>query len=172
MPGVIISHNVSADNAQRQLNIVSSESNKTEQMLSERQDQRVLDAGVGLHISEETRNYLNALKRNRDTIEDGIDLSEKAETSNEIVQRLSQLSVKAVNEELSPEVRGKIDKEVKQLTAELNRLLYERDFSDKANVEQTESVVEESKNNILAKAKQAMLAQANQTNHGVQALLS
>ena len=133
---MVISHNMSALNAQRQFNMVSADRKKSvEKLSSGYRINRAADDAAGLSISEKMRSQVRALNRNQDNLQDGISFAQTAdgalEQSTEILQRINELSVQSANGTLSPADRAAIDAEVKQLTAELNRIFSTTTFNGK-----------------------------------------
>ncbi|MGA8979318.1 MAG: flagellin FliC, partial [Pedococcus sp.] len=125
--GLQINTNVAAMNAYRNLSSTQNTmSTSLERLSSGLRINRAADDAAGLAISEKLRAQSNGLNQATANAQDGISLIQTAEgalnETHSILQRMRQLSVQSANDTNSLDDRKAIDKEVKQLTAELNRI--------------------------------------------------
>lgn len=131
---MIISHNLMAMNAQRQFNIVGNAKKKSmEKLSSGYRINRAADDAAGLAISEKMRRQIRGLTQGAYNIQDGISLVQVAdgalnETQN-ILQRMNELAVKAANGTNSDEDRKYINQEVQQLKNEIDRIANNTSFN-------------------------------------------
>lgn len=122
-----INHNISALNAYRNLatnNINTSKS--LEKLSSGLRINRASDDAAGLAISEKMRSQIRGLQMAERNALDGISLIQTAEgalsTSHEVIQRMRELAVQAANDTYTDTDRAEIQKEINQLTSEVNRI--------------------------------------------------
>lgn len=133
---MIVSHNLVAMNAQRQFNIVGKAKKKTtEKLASGYRINRAADDAAGLAISEKMRRQIRGLHQTRDNIQDGISYCNVADGAlnevSDMLNRIEELTVQAMNGTNTDEDRGYIDKEVQQITAEIERIFKETSFNEK-----------------------------------------
>lgn len=119
--------NMLAQNANRQLNVNTKRSAKTAEKLSSGYKiNRAADDAAGLGISEKMRRQIRGLHQGTENIQDGIGYVQTADgalnESQEILQRINELSVKAANGTNTAEDRFYIDQEIQKLKAELARI--------------------------------------------------
>lgn len=124
---MIISHNILAMNASRQLGIINKNIKKsTETLSSGYRINRAADDAAGLSISEKMRKQIRGLTQGIANAEDGISLCQVADGAlNEVtdmIQRISELAVKAANGTNSTSDREDIQMEVSALLAEIDRV--------------------------------------------------
>lgn len=124
---MIISHNILAMNASRQLGIVNKNIKKsTEKLSSGYRINRAADDAAGLSISEKMRKQIRGLTQGIANAEDGISLCQVADGAlNEVtdmIQRISELAVKAANGTNSTSDREDIQMEVSALLEEIDRV--------------------------------------------------
>ena len=132
----IISHNLPAMNANRQLKITNSRFQKTsEQLASGFRINRAADDAAGLSISEKMRAQIRGLNRGADNLQDGISYVQVADGALEevqsILQRINELSVQAANGTNSVSDREALDSEVQSLKLEMERIFVSTKFNDK-----------------------------------------
>ena len=116
---MIISHNILALNASRQLGIVNKNIKKsTETLSSGYRINRAADDAAGLSISEKMRKQIRGLTQGIANAEDGISLCQVADGAlnevTDIIQRISELAVKSANGTNSASDREDIQMEVLQ----------------------------------------------------------
>lgn len=124
---MIISHNIAAVNASRQLGIVGKQAAKTTEKLSSGyRINRAADDAAGLSISEKMRKQVRGLSRASENAQDGISLIQTAEGAlnevHDMLQRMNELAVQSANGTNSETDRGYIQDEVNQLKYEINRI--------------------------------------------------
>src|SRR6056297_3715745 len=93
------------------------------------------DDAAGLAISEKMRGQIRGLNQASRNAQDGISLSQTAEgalnETHSILQRMRELSVQAANDTYTSEDRQEIQKEINQLTAEIDRISATTEFNKK-----------------------------------------
>lgn len=124
---MVVQHNLTAANTNRQLGITTSGLQKsTEKLSSGYKINRAADDAAGLSISEKMRNQIRGLNKASDNAQDGISLVQTAEGAlNEVhsmLQRMSELSVQAANGTNDTTDRSSINDEVQQLKIEIQRV--------------------------------------------------
>lgn len=124
---MVIAHNILAMNAQRQYGVVTSDKAKTTEKLSSGYKiNRAADDAAGLSISEKMRSLIRGLDRGSDNIQDGISLVQIADGElaevNDMLHRITELSVQSANGTNSESDRAAIQKEVSQIIAEIDRI--------------------------------------------------
>ncbi len=131
---MIIQHNMSAMNSNRQLGIVGgAQAKSTEKLSSGYKINRAADDAAGLTISEKMRSQIRGLDKASTNAEDGISLIQTAEgalnEAHEILQRMNELATQAANDTNTTADRTAIDKEIQALTSELNRIASTTQFN-------------------------------------------
>lgn len=122
-----INNNIPAMNAHRQLNFNNTQSAKNMEKLSSGfRINRAGDDAAGLAISEKMRGQIRGLNMASKNAQDGISLIQTAEgalnETHSILQRMRELAVQAGNDTNTEADRGEIQKEINQLTSEINRI--------------------------------------------------
>lgn len=141
---MVIKHNVTAMNADRNLNVITKKQQKsTEKLSSGYKINRAADDAAGLAISEKMRRQIRGLTQASLNAQDGISYVQTAEGAlnevHDILQRANELSVKAATGTLTQDDRDYIYEEVKQLNTEIDRIardtsLNEINIFDSSNV--------------------------------------
>lgn len=131
---MIVQHNMTALNANRQLGITNTNlSRSTEKLSSGYRINRASDDAAGLSISEKMRGQIRGLKQASTNAQDGQSLIQTAEGAmNEIhsvLQRMRELTVQAKNDTYKQEDREKIKTEVDQLQSEITRIATQTQFN-------------------------------------------
>lgn len=131
---MIVQHNMTALNANRQLGITNTNlSRSTEKLSSGYRINRASDDAAGLSISEKMRGQIRGLKQASTNAQDGQSLIQTAEGAmNEIhsvLQRMRELVVQAKNDTYLSEDREKIQTEMKQLQSEITRIATQTQFN-------------------------------------------
>ena len=131
---MIVQHNMTALNANRQLGITNTNLSKsTEKLSSGYRINRASDDAAGLSISEKMRGQIRGLKQASTNAQDGQSLIQTAEGAmNEIhsaLQRMRELTVQAKNDTYLQEERAKIKTEVDQLQSEITRIATQTQFN-------------------------------------------
>lgn len=124
---MVVQHNLTAANTNRQLGITTNGLQKsTEKLSSGYKINRAADDAAGLSISEKMRNQIRGLNKASDNAQDGISLVQTAEGAlNEVhsmLQRMSELAVQASNGTNASQDRTALDNEVQQLKTEIERV--------------------------------------------------
>lgn len=124
---MIVAHNLSAMNAQRQFNIVARSRRKSmEKLSSGYRINRAADDAAGLSISEKLRRQIRGLDAGAENIQDGISLIQVADGAlaevNDMLHRMTELSVKAANGTNTFEDRKAIQSEINALKTEITRI--------------------------------------------------
>lgn len=133
---MIVQHNLSAMNANRQLGITGNNQAKaTEKLSSGYRINRAGDDAAGLSISEKMRSQIRGLNQASTNAQDGISLIQTAEgalnETHSILQRMNELAVKAANDTNVTVDRTAIQAEVNQLATELTRIATDTEFNKK-----------------------------------------
>lgn len=131
---MIVQHNMTALNANRQLSITNTNlARSTEKLSSGYRINRASDDAAGLAISEKMRGQIRGLKQASTNAQDGQSLIQTAEGAmNEIhsvLQRMRELTVQAKNDTYLQEDRSKIQTEVSQLQCEITRIANQTEFN-------------------------------------------
>ena len=133
---MIINHNLSAMNTQRQLTVNNANTSKSlEKLSSGLRINRAGDDAAGLAISEKMRGQIRGLDMASKNAQDGISLIQTAEGSlnetHSILQRMRELAVQASNDTNNDNDRAEMQKEVAQLQSELTRISSDTEFNTK-----------------------------------------
>ena len=137
---MIVQHNISSMNANRQLGIVGNNLSKsTEKLSSGYKINRAADDAAGLAISEKMRAQIRGLNRASDNAEDGISLIQTAEGAMDqqhaILQRTRELLVQASNsgtlDATAENDYQKIQDEIDTLKSEYERINTDTEFNRK-----------------------------------------
>ncbi|MBQ8592349.1 MAG: hypothetical protein IJ485_06365 [Lachnospiraceae bacterium] len=123
----IVAHNLLAMNAQRQFGINSkSKAKSMEKLSSGYKINRAADDAAGLAISEKMRRQVKGLSKGVENSQDGISLCQVADGAlaevNDMLHRITELSVKAANGTNTELDREYIQEEVTHLLAEIDRV--------------------------------------------------
>ena len=124
---MIVQHNMSALNTNRQLGITNSSLSKsTEKLSSGYRINRAGDDAAGLSISEKMRGQIRGLNQGSTNAQDGISLIQTAEGAlnevHSVLQRMRELSVQGANDTNVTADRQSIYEELSQLAKEINRI--------------------------------------------------
>lgn len=133
---MIVQHNMTALNANRQLGVSNSSLAKsTEKLSSGYRINRAGDDAAGLSISEKMRSQVRGLNRASTNAQDGVSLIQTAEGAmnevHSILQRMRELTVQAANDTNASKDRVAIKDEQTALTAEITRIASETEFNTK-----------------------------------------
>lgn len=132
---MIINHNMSAVNANRQMAANQSATAKsTEKLSSGLRINRAGDDAAGLSISEKMRAQISGLDQASRNAQDGISLIQTAEgalnETHSILQRMRELATQASNDTNTTEDREAIQEEANQLAKEINRIATTTQFNE------------------------------------------
>lgn len=122
-----INHNIAALNTHRQLNTATTGQSKSmEKLASGLRINKAGDDAAGLAISEKMRGQIRGLDQASKNSQDGISMIATAEgalnETHDILQRMRELATQASNDTNVGVDRGEIQKEINQLTSEINRV--------------------------------------------------
>jgi len=133
---MIINHNIAALNTHRQMGSAqSAQMNSMEKLSSGLRINSAKDDAAGLTISEKMRGQIRGLEQASTNAQDGISLIQTAEGSlsvtQDILQRMRELSVQASNDTNTGTDRNEIQKEISQLVEEIDRIGNATEFNTK-----------------------------------------
>jgi len=133
--GMVVHHNITAQNSNRMLGITTGEQAKSSEKLSSGyQINRAADDAAGLSISEKMRRQVRGLTQASKNAQEGISAVQTAEGAlNEVqdmLQRMNELAVKASNGTLQSVDQGYIQNEIDALTSEINRVASTTTFNE------------------------------------------
>ena len=143
---MVVQHNLTAMNTNRQLGIVgNAQAKATEKLSSGYRINRAGDDAAGLSISEKMRSQIRGLNKASNNAQNGISLIQTAEGAlnevHSILQRMNELATQGANDVNTSIDRAAINKEISSLSQELGRIrsttqfndmdLLDGDFSDK-----------------------------------------
>ncbi len=131
---MVVQHNMTAANANRQLGITtSSQAKATEKLSSGYKINRAADDAAGLTISEKMRSQIRGLTQASSNAQDGVSCVQTAEGAlNEVedmLQRMNELAVKSKNGTNTTEDRNAIQSEVNNLVSEIDRVKDSTEFN-------------------------------------------
>jgi len=132
--GMIVQHNLTAMNANRQLSITTeAQSKSSEKLSSGYRVNRAADDAAGLTISEKMRSQIKGLTKASSNAQDGIALIQTAEgalnEAHSILQRMNELATQAANDTNTSADRTAIQKEIDALTSEIDRIASTTQFN-------------------------------------------
>lgn len=132
---MIIQHNISAFNANRQLNIVQKTGLKlAEKLSSGYRINRAADDAAGLSISEKMRKQIRGLTKAGENVEDGISLCQVADGAmaemHDMTNRMNELCIQAVNGTNSAGDRSYIQLEIDSIVEEFGRIINTTQFNE------------------------------------------
>ena len=124
---MIVQHNLTAMNSNRQLGVTTNAQAKSSEKLSSGyRINRAGDDAAGLKISEKMRSQVRGLNRASTNAQDGVSLIQTAEgalnEAHSILQRMNELAVQGANDTNENIDREAINEELDQLTQELDRI--------------------------------------------------
>lgn len=133
---MVINHNMSAINAQRQMYRTStSQAKSTEKLSSGLRINRAGDDAAGLAISEKMRGQISGLNQASRNAQDGISLIQTAEGAldeqHSMLQRMRELAVQAENGTNTDADKKEIQAEIKQLQSEITAITEKTEFNTK-----------------------------------------
>lgn len=131
-----INHNIAALNTYRQLSFNNTQASKNmEKLSSGLRINRAGDDAAGLAISEKMRGQIRGLEMASKNSQDAISLIQTAEgalnETHAILQRMRELAVQASNDTNTADDRTALQKEMDQLTKEINRIANNTEFNTK-----------------------------------------
>ncbi len=131
---MVVQHNLTAMNANRQLGITTSaQAKSTEKLSSGYKINRAGDDAAGLSISEKMRSQIRGLNKASTNAQDGISLIQVAEgalnETHSILQRMNELAVQAANDTNTTTDRNAIQEEINALKSEVDRIATTTQFN-------------------------------------------
>lgn len=131
---ISVTHNMLAMNANRQYGIVLGGRQKsTEKLSSGYKINRAADDAAGLQISEKMRSQVRGLNQGSDNVQDGISLVQIADGAlaevNDMLHRMTELSVKSANGTNTTADRQAIQHEITQIISEIDRIHQSTEFN-------------------------------------------
>ena len=131
---MIVQHNMTAANTNRQLGITTGNLSKTAEKLSSGyRVNRAGDDAAGLSISEKMRGQIRGLEQASTNAQDGISLIQTAEgalnETHAMLQRMRELMVQGANDTNVGDDRAAIQKEISELESEINRISTNTEFN-------------------------------------------
>ncbi|WP_292212765.1 flagellin [Butyrivibrio sp.] len=133
---MVIQHNMTALNSNRQLGIMhNNKARSSEKLTSGYKINRAADDAAGLAISEKMRRQIRGLTQASENVQDGISYVQVADSAlaeiDLMLARMTQLCVQAATDTLTVDDRNAIDKEIQQIKMECNRIFHVTSFNDR-----------------------------------------
>ena len=155
---MVVQHNLTAMNTNRQLGIINGAQQKsTEKLSSGYRINRAGDDAAGLSISEKMRSQIRGLNKASNNAENGISLIQTAEGAlnevHSILQRMNELATQGANDVNTSVDRAAINKEIASLSEELTRIQEDTSFNDMSILD---GDISDSKLQVGAKKKQTI----------------
>ena len=155
---MVVQHNLTAMNTNRQLGIINGAQQKsTEKLSSGYRINRAGDDAAGLSISEKMRSQIRGLNKASNNAENGISLIQTAEGAlnevHSILQRMNELATQGANDVNTSVDRAAINKEIASLSEELTRIQEDTSFNDMSILN---GDISDSKLQVGAKKKQTI----------------
>lgn len=131
---MVVQHNLTAQFANRQLNITTDGQKKsTEKLSSGYRINRAGDDAAGLAVSEKMRWQIRGLNKASTNIEDGISYVNVADGAlnevGEMLRRINELATQASNDTNTASDRIQIDNEIQELKKEVSRVFDTTEFN-------------------------------------------
>ena len=131
---MIVQHNMTSLNANRQLGITNKKlATSTEKLSSGYRVNRAADDAAGLSISEKMRGQIRGLNRASLNAQDGQSLIQTAEGAlseiHDVIQRMRELTVQAANDTNVSGDRKAISLELQALSSEIDRIASQTEFN-------------------------------------------
>lgn len=133
---MVVQHNLTAMNSNRQLGITSSlQAKSSEKLSSGFKINRAADDAAGLTISETMRSQVRGLNRASANAQDGISLIQVAEgaltETHSILQRMNELATQGANDTNTENDRKAVQSELDALVKEIDRISETTTFNTK-----------------------------------------
>lgn len=156
---MIINHNMPALNTYNRLSANNANTSKSlEKLSSGLRINRAGDDAAGLAISEKMRGQIRGLDQAQRNAQDSISMIQTAEgalnETHSILQRMRELAVQASNDTNTKVDRGEIQKEINQLTDEIDRVANTTEFN-------TQKLIDGSKKGLVDKENSQVALQVN-----------
>ncbi len=131
---MVVQHNLTAMNSNRQLGVTTSAQAKSSEKLSSGyRINRAGDDAAGLKISEKMRSQIRGLDKASTNAQDGVSLIQTAEgalnETHSILQRMNELAVQGANDTNQSIDRDAINQELSALTDEIDRISQTTQFN-------------------------------------------
>ncbi len=132
---MVVQHNISGMNANRQLNITTGiQAKSSEKLASGYRINRAADDAAGLAISEKMRRQIRGLSQASSNAQDGVSWCQIAdgaldEVSN-MISRAKELAVQAANDTLTDDDRSYINEEMQKMASEIDRTHASTEFNN------------------------------------------
>ena len=132
---MVVQHNITAMNSNRQLGITTGiQAKSSEKLSSGYKINRAADDAAGLAISEKMRRQVRGLTQASANAQDGISSVQTAEGAlnevHEMLQRMNELATKAANDTLQTTDRNYIQSELNALSTEIDRTAAATEFNN------------------------------------------
>ena len=132
---MVVQHNVTAMNSNRQLGITTNvQAKSSEKLSSGYRINRAADDAAGLAISEKMRRQVRGLTQASANAQDGISVVQTAEGAlnevHDMLQRMNELATKAANDTLQSVDRSYIKSEITALASEISRTAAATEFNN------------------------------------------
>ncbi|MBR1629586.1 MAG: hypothetical protein IJ679_10055 [Lachnospiraceae bacterium] len=130
----VIAHNIAAMFTDRQLKInTGKKAKKSEKLSSGYRINRAADDAAGLAISEKMRKKIRSLDQGAENMQDGVSLVQVADgalnETQELLQRMNELTIQAANGTNSESDLQNINKEINQIKVEIDRIANTTSFN-------------------------------------------
>lgn len=131
---MVVQHNLTAMNANRQLGVTTgAQAKSSEKLSSGYKINRAADDAAGLTISEKMRSQVRGLNKASDNAQDGVSLIQVAEgalsETHSILQRMNELATQAANDTNTTADRTAVQQEINQLASEITRIASTTQFN-------------------------------------------
>lgn len=141
---MVVAHNMSAMNAQRQFSVnTKNRAKATEKLSSGFRINRAADDAAGLSISEKMRKQIRGLDRGVENAQEGVGMCQVADGAlaevNKMLHRMTELSVQAANGTNSTSDRRAIQEEINEILTEIERISETTKFNETRIFEGNES---------------------------------
>ena len=139
---MVVQHNLTAMNSNRMLGLTTAtQAKSTEKLSSGYKINRAADDAAGLAISEKMRRQVRGLTQASSNAQDGISAVQTAEGAlaevHDMLQRMTELAVKAANGTQTSDDLGYIDSEVQALKSEISRVATTTTFNEQSLLDGT-----------------------------------
>ena len=131
---MVVQHNLTAMNSNRQLGVITSgQSKSAEKLSSGYKINRAADDAAGLKLSEKMRSQIRGLNKASSNAQDGVSLLQTAEgalnETHSILQRMNELAIQGANDTNQNIDRDAINQELSALTEEIDRISQTTQFN-------------------------------------------
>jgi len=132
---MVVQHNLTAMNSNRQLGVTTaSQAKSTEKLSSGYKINRAADDAAGLSISEKMRRQIKGLTQSVANAQDGVSCVQTAEGAlgevHDMLQRMNELAIKAANDTLQSVDKEYIQSEISALSSEIDRVAETTTFNE------------------------------------------